>query len=121
MTIVAGEFGGMVFRVDSTHAQFYCLRIGQDGSYEIDLHAGSLGSGTQVLKSGASLAIKAGLNQSNLIAVVVSGSDIDLYVNHQHIAYISDSSYSQGQLGVFAESSSQASGVVYKDVSVWAV
>jgi hypothetical protein len=121
MTIVAGEFGGIVFGVDSIHSQFYCLRIGQDGSYEFYLYADNLGRGTQVLKSGASAAIKKGLNQSNLIAVVVSGGNVDLYVNHQHIAYISDSSYSQGQLGVFAEGSSQLAGVVYKDVSVWAV
>ena len=114
MTIVAGEFGGIVFGVNGIHSQFYCLRLGQNGSYEFYLHAGNLGSGTQVLKSGTSAAIKSGLNQSNLIAVVVSGSDVDLYVNHQHITYLSDSSYSQGQLGVFAESLAQPSGVVYK-------
>lgn len=116
MTITAGESGGIIFRVDSTHSNFYYLRIGQDGSFEFGL---SSGTGIQVLKSGTSLVIKTGLNQSNVIAVAASGSNIDLYVNHQHIAYFSDSTYSQGQLGVCAVDASQATEVIYSDALVW--
>src|SRR6266581_4376591 len=116
MTITAGESGGIIFRVDSTHSNFYYLRIGQDGSFEFGL---SSGKGIQVLKSGTSLVIKTGLNQSNLIAVAASGRNIDLYVNHQHIAYFSDSTYSQGQLGVCAVDASRATEVIYSDVLVW--
>jgi len=116
MTITAGESGGIIFRVDSTHSNFYYLRIGQDGSFEFGL---STGTGIQVLKSGTSLAIKTGLNQSNLIAVAASGSNIDLYVNRQHIAYFSDSTYTLGQLGVCAVDASRATEVIYSDVLVW--
>src|SRR6266566_4859953 len=116
MTITTGEAGGIIFRVDSTHSKFYYFRIGQDGSFEFGL---STGSGIQVLQSGTSLAIKTGLNHSNLIAVVASGSNIDLYVNHQHIAYFNDSIYSQGQLGVCAQDTSHATEVIYSDALVW--
>jgi len=116
MTITAGESGGLLFRVDSTHSKFYYLRVGQNGSFEFGL---STGSGIQVLQSGTSLTVKSGLNQSNLLAVVASGSNIDLYVNHQHIAYFNDSTYSQGQLGVCAEDSSHVTEVIYSDALVW--
>jgi len=116
MTITAGGSGGIIFRVDSTHSKFYYFRIGQDGSFEFGL---STGTGIQALKSGTSLVIKTGLGQSNLIAVAASGSNIDLYVNHQHIAYFSDSSYSHGQLGVCAVDATGATEVIYSDALVW--
>src|SRR5215471_3284125 len=116
MTITAGESGGLLFRVDSTHSKFYYLRVSQNGSFEFGL---STGSGIQVLQSGTSLTVKSGLNQSNLLAVVASGSNIDLYVNHQHIAYFNDSTYSQGQLGVCALDTSHVTEVIYSDALVW--
>jgi serine/threonine protein kinase len=116
MTITTGESGGILFRVDSTHSKFYYFRISQDGSFEFGL---SKGSSIQVLQNGTSLTIKSGLNQSNLMAVVASGSNIDLYVNHQHIAYFNDSTYSQGQLGVCAQDASRATEVIYRDAAVW--
>ena len=123
MTIVAGDYGGIVFRIDSTHTKFYYFRIGKDGSYEVVLYRAVGGSkpgmNGLVLKGGTSLAIKSGLKQSNIIAVVASGSDLDLYVNHQHIAYVSNSTFSQGQLGVCAEDAGNPTRVVYNNAAVW--
>ncbi len=119
MTIVAGDYGGILFRVDDTHAKFYCFRIGKDSSYELSLHTSSTRSGVQILKSGFSPAIKTGLNQVNVIGVVASGSGLDLYVNDQEIADVGDSTLSQGQLGVFAEATSTSTQVVYSDARVW--
>ena len=119
MTIVAGDYGGIVFRTDSTHTKFYYFRIGKDGSFEVATWGSKTGTNSQVLKSGTSLAIKTGLNQSNIVAVVASGSDLDLYVNQQHIAYVSDSTFSQGQLGVCAANASKLTEVVYSDALVW--
>ena len=123
MTIVAGDYGGIVFRTDSTHTKFYYFRIGKDGSYEVVLYRAvgesKTGTNVQVLKSGTSLAIKTGLNQANIVAVVASGSDLDLYVNRKHIAYVSDSTFSQGQLGVCAANASKLTEVVYGDALVW--
>ena len=119
MTIVAGDYGGILFRVDDTHAKFYCFRIGKDGSYELSLHTSSTRSGVQILESGFSPAIKTGLNQVNVIGVVASGRGLDLYVNDQEIADVSNSTLSQGQLGVFAEATSTSTQVVYSDARVW--
>jgi serine/threonine protein kinase len=119
MTIVAGDYGGIVFRTDSTHTKFYYFRIGKDGSYEVVTWGSKTGKKDQVLKSGTSLAIKTGLDQSNIVAVVASGSDLDLYVNQQHIAYVSDSTFSQGQLGVCAANASKLTEVMYSDALVW--
>ena len=63
--------------------------------------------------------MKTGFNQANIIAVVASGSELDLYVNHQFITYANDSTLSQGQLGVCAEDVSNASEIVYRDAIVW--
>lgn len=118
MTIVAGSYGGIVFRVDTTHTKFYFFRIGTDGSYELVSLAGDA-SGNKVLKSGTSAALKTGLNEANILAVVASGSNLDLYVNQQHIAFMSDRSLSEGQLGFCAEDVGNESDVVFSDVSVW--
>jgi len=118
MTIIAGDYGGIVFRVDTTHTKFFYFRIGKDGSYAL-VSWGDKSGKSKVLKSGTSLAMKTGFNQANIIAVVASGSELDLYVNHQFITYANDSTLSQGQLGVCAEDVSNASEIVYRDAIVW--
>lgn len=56
------------------------------------------------LARGNASAIKQGINQSNVIAVVANGSSFDLYVNGQKIDSASDGTYSQGFIGLIAAS-----------------
>ncbi len=68
------------------------------------------------LLSGSSTAIIAGLGQSNVIAAIANGSKFDLYVNHQKVGSINDSSYSQGQFGVIAGGNTEAA---YTNAKMW--
>jgi len=115
MTIVEGNFGGIAFRTDGTRSQIYYFLIGQNGSYELDIHADN----RQVLKSGTSSMINTGQDRSNLIAIVANGSTIDLYVNMQHIDSVSDNTYSTGQIGVTAFSTGDPTEVKFNNAKVW--
>jgi eukaryotic-like serine/threonine-protein kinase len=100
LTIIQGDSGGIVFHANESQGSEYLFRIGIDGSYTLEIFNNN--SFISALKSSSSTAINTGLNQTNLIAVVANGSNIDLYVNNQHIDSISDSTYSQGEIGVAA-------------------
>lgn len=118
MTIVKGDRGGFVFRVDSTlDEDFYYFNINMVGGYALDIY--STKGYLKTLSSGFSSAFHRGFNQMNLIAVVAQGSKIDLYVNLQHIVSVSDGTYSHGQIGVVAEDDFNPAEVVYSNAKVW--
>jgi len=121
MRIARGNSGGIVFRgtYDSTRTIFYYFRIGQDGSYDLDLVDNN---SLQPLKSGSSpTLINTGLNQPNLLAVVAKGRSFDLYVNLHHIDSVSDSTLTSGQIGVAASNTSDPTEVLYNNAEVWAL
>ena len=119
MTIVKGFAGGIIFRADYTKGDFYLFGIGQDGGYQLDfVNSGNF----QILRTrGSGTATNAGLNQSILLAVVANGSNIDVYVNNKKVDSVNDSTYTQGQIGVF-ESDLNGNGtteVVFSNAKVW--
>ena len=120
MTIVHGDAGGMVFRVNGAD-QLYYFYISSKGVYALDI-ARTNGL-YQSLSTGSSSAIKQGLQQSNLMAVVVSGNTIAMYVNLHKIAEVHDATYSSGFIGVAVALSSESNltEVVYHDAKVWTI
>lgn len=90
--------GGVVFRACGN--SFYCFRIYPNGNYTLEVY--SNGSSVNKLTSGFSPAINQG-SQTNTLGVVARGSNITLFVNGTQIAQVSDSTYSQGVIGVFSE------------------
>ena len=96
-------------------ANSYYFSVCQDGSYGFYRYDGFTAP-VQTLRSGSSVAIIAGLNQSNLIAVVANGSNFSLYVNHQRIDSVNDGTYSQGKFGVSADGYTTA---VYTNARMW--
>lgn len=117
MTIVQGYGGGIVIRTDVASGTHYYFHISNDGSYALDIY--NKNNVINTLTSGSNSAINTGLNQSNQIAVVANGSSIDLYVNNQHIDSVSDSTYSQGEVGVAASSNGSQTEVVFSNAKVW--
>ncbi len=117
MTVIEGNYGGVAFRANDTNANFYYFQIGIDGSYALDIYNNN--NFISTLKSGTNSAINTGLNQSNLIAVVTSGGNIALYVNNQNVDNVSDSTYSQGEIGVAASSNGNPTEVVFSNAKVW--
>jgi len=121
MQIIKGDAGGLVFRVKrltpfSAGNDLYAFYINQDGSYYLNRQDGP---NFPLLTKGSNPAIQQGLNQANLIAVVAQGSTIMLYVNHQFITKVTDSTYSSGQIGLLVAPFTQPSEVVFSNVKVW--
>ncbi len=119
MQIIQGDGGGGIdFRQTATATgNYYHFEVNQDGTYFLWRMNGS--TPTQ-LKNDNSAAIKQGLNQSNLLAVTAQGSIITLYVNHQQIASVTDSSFSSGQIGFQADpNNAHPTEVAFHYARVW--
>ncbi len=120
ITILEGDCGGIIFRANNTNLKFYDFLICQDGSSSLRSYSGSgpfktlwhsdQGTGTPVLQ---------GLNASNTLAVSANTSAITLYINRLQVAQINDSSSSQGQIGVTAESTGNPTEVQFSNAQVW--
>ncbi len=119
MKIIKGDAGGVVFRANTTNNTFYVFSVDQDGSYQFFACPPKATTCNSALLSGSSGAIKQGLNQTNVVAVVVKGNTITLYVNQQKIDSVTDNTFSHGQIGVIADDFSNATEVVYSNAKVW--
>ncbi len=116
MNILKGDRGGIFFRQVGTQGPYYYFSIKIDGSYELDRYNGNTSS---VLQRATNQVIKRGLNQPNLLAVVAQGSSIDLYVNGQSVLHSTDSTTSNGLIGVAADATDQPAEVAFSNVRVW--
>jgi len=119
MQIIKGDGGGITFRHSGTATgnNQYNFTVYQDGTYNLWMQKES---NIPTLESGSSAAIKQGLNQSNLLAVIAKGSIIRVYVNHQQIAVVTDSTFSNGQLGFLADpNNSHPTELVFSNAKVW--
>jgi hypothetical protein len=123
MTIVQGDYGGIIFRADSANSKYYYFRIGKDGAYDLTTSHDNTFSHDQLLKSGtAPSIIKTGLNQANLVSVAAKGSNLYLFVNQKFLAQVSDNTYKSGQLGVFGGNfTSKSADVSFTNAQVWTI
>ncbi len=123
MTIIQGDYGGIIFRADSANSKYYYFRIGKDGAYDLTASHDTTFSHDQLLKSGnAPSIIKTGLNQANLVAVVAQGSNLYLYVNQKYLAQVNDNTYKSGQIGVFGgDFASKSADVSFTNAQVWTI
>ena len=119
MSIIQGDTGGIVFRADNAGLKFYYFHISTDGSYALDLYIDNMRAHSTQLKSGSSPAINTSAGGTNLIAVVATGNNFDLYVNNTHLASVTDSAYSHGQIGLIADSLNNPTEVVFTNAKVW--
>jgi len=119
MSISQGDAGGIVFRADSANTKFYYLRFEQGGYYQLRLYVDGTGLNSRLLTSGLSSGFALNSTVTNLIAAVVRNDTIELYLNQQLLTTITDSTYSQGQIGVTAEDLNTATEVVFTNAKVW--
>jgi len=119
MKILQGNCGGMVFRYNSNTGKLYFFEVCQDGSYLFSRYPDFTGNNVKDLAGGSSKAIATGLNQTNTIAVVAQGSTLSIYVNKQKIASVNDSTFTHGQIGLFADDSNHPTDVAFNNVKVW--
>ncbi len=120
MTIIKGDYGGMIFRADSTNAKFYYFYIGRNGTYVLNRVAGFSAADSRELLGGtlpSGITIDAG--QPVVIAVMAQGRVLNLFVNNQFIASTSDNTYFSGGIGLAAEEGNNPIDVAFNDVQVW--
>lgn len=114
MTIMRGDMGGIAFRGGT-----YYFLIGQNGSYVFTGY-NFVTRGQRTLLNSFSSAIKTGLNQTNLIALIARGSSFYLYVNKQYVAHVNDSTYIlAGHIGVVTQNGKHSTEVAFRNAQVW--
>jgi hypothetical protein len=119
LTLNQGDQEALAFRLDQNTITYYGFFVYIDGSYSID--AFQNGTLTKTL-GGSSSTINKGQNQTNLLAVVVTGDSMSFYVNNQLVNKVKDSTITHsGQIGIEAYSTSGAADVSVSDVRVWSM
>jgi hypothetical protein len=119
MTILTGDDGGIVFRLDRANVKYYRLRMYQDGAYDILIYTGNSAAPFKVLQQGHIPTFNSGPGQSNLITLIARNTDFYLFVNKKYIATAIDSSYSLGQIGLAAGDYSHPAEVAFNNAQVW--
>ena len=125
MKIIEGEAGGISFRLNSNGGSAYPINGGYlfhitpVGSYTLFSWDRNSNNPLTILKSGLSSAIRTGLNQANLIAVVAQGNTITFYVNNQYIGSVVNNLYNQGSVAVSATALANPTEVVFSNAKVW--
>ena len=121
LKVTQGEFEGITFRFNQSNLTGYGFLIDtQLGSY-ILATANGTSTPFSIILNGLSPAIKTGLNQTNVLAVVANGINISLYINGQSIAQVNNSSYNQGQLGIFTIDNQSPADVEASNARAWAL
>ena len=117
MQIVEGNAGGLIWRANARSGSFYYFRIDQLGHYQLLVYADSTPVAFLVL--GRCTSFQNGPGQSNLLAIVATGDEMTLYVNHTLTTKVKDGTYSQGQIGVAATADESPVEVVFSQARVW--
>jgi hypothetical protein len=113
MKIITGDGGGIAFCADPTESQYYYFVINRNGAYYVYDYGGF------ALAHDSSPAINRGLNQTNLVAAVVHGTIIELYVNHQRVAVVGSRAHTHGEIGVIVTGSTDPTEVIFQNAKVW--
>jgi hypothetical protein len=120
MTIIQGDGGGIMFRADSVNGKFYYFFLSGDGTYAFLLYTDL--THPKILSENVTSAINRGMNKANLIAAQANGNAITLYINHQQIVSVNDSTYSHGKIGLIANpyiTNGHATEIAYSNARVW--
>jgi hypothetical protein len=100
-----GVFGGITFRYGND-GSCYAFLIGIYGRDILEKVPQGVLSNNNILDSGyldaTNASFNKGLNQDNLVAVVVQGSSISVYINRAQVMTVVDTTYSSGHIGVIA-------------------
>ena len=104
VTVVQGSEAGVAARFDQVKGVGYVFIITTDGHYVIDtmdFNNSDPNKHFVTLRQGSNSVIKQGLNQSNILALVANGSSISAFVNHQFVDRVTDTLFTNGQIGIY--------------------
>jgi len=116
--IKVGGASGLLFRLNVAQQKAYLFSIDNTGGYELaSLKPGQ--NSVQTLSIGTNTAIKTAVGDSNLIAVVVRGTTIYMFVNQQYMAQVDDSNSASGEIGVFSSTNGSPEEAAFNNAEVW--
>jgi serine/threonine protein kinase len=116
-TLISGDYEGIVFRVNpANRSQYYIFNVDMDGTYVFQV---SSGSQTTTITQGTSSAINTVPDQANIIAVTANFGNIMLFINQQNVAAVTDSTFTNGLVGMFAGNKTNSAVVDFQDAEVW--
>lgn len=120
MKIVQGNQGGLIFRANESNGTYYYFHISSTDQYALDIYNTDIYQRT--LLSGVSPAILTG--KTNMISVVAIGSAFTLFINKQALPTVQDNqfdpgTYSQGAIGVVAQTTGNFTDVSFSNLIVW--
>ncbi len=108
----------MVAEYDSNTSHGYLLQICPGGQqYILTRFAGFHASDANVLIGGISSSISN--SSTNTLAIAVNNGLITIYVNHQKVDSVNDSTYTSGAIGLVANASSSQTTATYINARVW--
>lgn len=117
MSILQGASGGIRFH--ALDQDTYLFAIEKNGNYVLDVIQN--GTVTSTLALNRSSAIRAGLNQANLLTVIMRGSNIYLYANKQFLTMVSDSTLTEGYFSLYAgtDAYTNSADVAFTNETIW--
>jgi hypothetical protein len=118
MTLITPGVGGLIFNYSRSSA--YLFVIDHVGGYTLTIVQNS---GTTNLLIGHSPSINVGPNQPNLLTVVAFDGQIYIYINKYLLGHVSNSTSTQGQIGLYAQTflSDGAVDTVFSNAQVWSL
>jgi eukaryotic-like serine/threonine-protein kinase len=124
MTKNLEDCGGVTFHTNGL--KLYYFYICQNGQYSLVRYAENVSDPNinPLLKASFCPFINVGSSQPNVIAVVVQGRNIDLYVNQHYVGSkqdsVEDPTYSAGTIGVLAKTFGiSTTELMFSDAKVW--
>ena len=121
ISILKGDSAGVVIREDQSRDAGYTFFVDTQGNYTLQMSDAVNNANNKTLRSGTNAAINHGTNAINLIALVANGSTISAYVNNTFIDSVQDSTFANGQIGVYGQGDNGAYDVTASDVRVWRI
>jgi len=121
LTIEQGYETGVFIHLDQAQLSGYLFAVNVGGSYVLEaanFNASNPKDQDKIFRSGANSAIKKGLHQTNLLAIVANGDTLSIYVNNQFVDSFPDKTYTNGQIGIYAYGDN-ACDVIASNARVW--
>jgi hypothetical protein len=95
---------GLLFRADAEKGDFYLFKVSGDGYVWIGRYVDGVEDQTIIGSHWfESPAVNTGLNQTNKLRVFAESGNLIFFVNDKEVGRVTDSSFKEGHVGLFAQ------------------
>lgn len=117
--VTTGTGGGLLFRASTTAPLFYLFRVDTSGVYLVSAYQGASASDATDLTHGFTNALSKRAGATNILTVIASGQQFDLYLNQVFVTQVRDRTLASGVVGAVASNEGATAQVVYTNARVW--